>query len=161
MILDCNEIVPERLWVGSYVRPQDIGFLQKLQITAIVNLQSDWDLASYNIPMKKLLAAYAAADIRLHRIPVPDFDRQALATHLPEAVATLEEILTPRWSKAYVHCTAGINRGPTLAAAYLIKKLGMTAREAYDYVVARRECKPYLEALLEYEASLSKPRVLD
>jgi protein-tyrosine phosphatase len=158
MILDCNEIIPDRLWVGSYIRPEDVRFLRQLEITSILSLQSDRDLAVYNINLKKLLKAYALADIELRRIPTPDFDKQALAINIPQAVGELENALAPRWGRAYVHCSAGINRGPTLAAAYLLKIKGMSAQEAYDYIVARRDCSPYLEVLQEYETTLHRDR---
>ena len=154
MILDCNEIIPNRLWVGSYVRPEDARYLKQLEITSILSLQSDWDLAFYNINLKKLTHAFAQVDIELRRIPTPDFDKQALSANLPQAVEELERVLAPRWARAYVHCSAGINRGPTLAAAYLIKTKGMPAQEAYDYLVARRDCNPYLEVLQTYAESL-------
>jgi protein-tyrosine phosphatase len=156
MILDCNEIISGRLWVGCYVRPEDVGILRQMEITSIVNLQSDRDLATYNISMKKLTEAYAFAEIDLRRIPIPDFDRHALGLQLPQAVDELEDVLVPRWSKAYIHCTAGINRGPTLAAAYLIKADRLTAQEAYDFVIARRDCSPYLDTLQAYEAYLKR-----
>jgi protein-tyrosine phosphatase len=158
MIFDCNEIISGRLWVGSYVRPEDIEVLRNLKITSIFNLQSDWDLANYNISMNKLFAAYELAEIELRRIPIPDFDRQALGMHLPHAVEDLENALAPDSGKAYVHCTAGINRGPTLAAAYLIKAGGLTSQEAYDYVIVRRRCSPYFGILQEYEAYLKRMR---
>jgi protein-tyrosine phosphatase len=150
MILDCNEVIQDRLWVGSLIRPEDVAFLRQLGITSIVNLQSDEDLSNYNISMKKLLKAYALAEIELYRVPTQDFDQKALTANLPQAVAQLEEALLPRWAKVYVHCTAGINRGPTLAAAYLIKVRGLSAQEACDYVMARRHCNPYLATLEEY-----------
>lgn len=158
MILDCNEIIQDRLWVGSYIRPEDVRFLRQMEITSILSLQSDQDLAVYNINLKNLLRAYASAQIELRRIPTPDFDKQALAVNLPKAVEELENALAPHWGRAYVHCTAGINRGPTLAAAYLIKVKGMSAQGAYDYLVARRDCNPYLEVLQEYELSLHRDR---
>ena len=158
MIFDCSEIIPGKLWVGCFVRPEDVAVLRNLEITVILNLQSDWDLANYNVSMKNLLAAYDLADMRLHRIPIPDFDRHTLGVHLPDAVAELENALVPGAGKVYVHCTAGVNRGPTLAAAYLVKTAGLTAREAYDYVIARRNCSPYLDTLQEYESHLKNMR---
>jgi protein-tyrosine phosphatase len=151
MILDCNEIIQDRLWVGSYVRPEDVRLLRQIGITCVLSLQTDHDLAFYNLSLKKLLKAFALVEVELCRIPTPDFDKHALSTNLPQAVEALENALAPRWGKAYVHCTAGINRGPTLAAAYLIKSKGLSAQEAYDYVIARRDCNPYLETLQEYE----------
>jgi protein-tyrosine phosphatase len=154
MILDCDEIIQGRLWVGSLVRPEEVKFLKQMDITAILSLQSDRDLENYGIPQEKLLKAYALAEIEVRRIPTQDFDEQALAANLPQAVEELEAALAPPWARVYVHCTAGINRSPTLAAAYLIKIRGLSAQEAYDYVIARRHCGPYLATLEEYEASL-------
>jgi protein-tyrosine phosphatase len=154
MILDCNEIIPGRLWVGSFIRPEEAGILNQMGITTIFSLQSDKDLVDYNISQEKLLKAYAQANMTLYRIPTTDFDKHALAANLPHAVEELEKALSPYESKVYVHCTAGINRGPTLAAAYLIRILGLPAREAYNYVIARRHCNPYLAVLEEYEIYL-------
>jgi protein-tyrosine phosphatase len=154
MILDCNEVIQDRLWVGSFVRPEEVTHLRQLGITAIVSVQSDQDLDNYRIPLKKLLKACDLAEIEFLRIPIPDFDPKALTANLPQAVEKLEEALIPRWARVYVHCTAGINRGPSLAAAYLIKTRGLSAQEAYDYVTARRHCSPYLEVLEAYEISL-------
>jgi len=160
MIFDCDEIIPGRLWVGRYVRPEDVEVLRNLGITSILNLQSDRDLADYNISMKKLLTAYDLAGIELRRIPIPDFDRQAIGIQLPQAVDELENAMVPNSGRVYVHCTAGINRGPTLAAAYLVKANGWTAQEAYDYVISRRDCSPYLDTLQEYEVYLRRIRCL-
>ncbi len=158
MLLDCNEIVPDRLWVGSYVQPEDISRLKQMGITAIVSMQSDEDISSYKISLKKILKACEAADMDFRRIPAQDFDQKSLSATLPKAVQEVEKALTPRWAKAYVHCTAGINRGPTLAAAYLIKSQGLSAQEAYDYVTTRRHCSPYLEVLYQFEASIQRDR---
>jgi protein-tyrosine phosphatase len=158
MFLDCSEIIPGRLWIGAFVRPEEVTLLRQMEITAILSLQSDQDLADCNISREGLLMAYARAEIELHRIPTPDFDRQALAAALPQAVEELEKAFVRPGAKVYVHCTAGINRSPTLAAAYLIKIRGLSARQAYDYVLARRRCSPYLATLEEYETSLRSAR---
>jgi protein-tyrosine phosphatase len=154
MILDCNEIIQDRLWVGSYIQTEEVKLLRKMEISAVISLQSDQDLAEYNISLKKLLKAYDLEGIEYRRIPTTDFSKQALAANLAKAVEELEDVLRPRWARVYVHCTAGINRGPTLAAAYLIKTQGLSAKDACDLVLARRHCAPYLSTLEEYEASL-------
>jgi protein-tyrosine phosphatase len=156
MFLDCSEIISGRLWVGCHIKPEDVKFLRQMGITSILNLQSDWDLANYGISLEKLIQAYLLEEIDMRRIPIPDFDRRAVGTLLPQAVEELGNALAPLRAKVYVHCTAGINRGPTLAAAYLIKADGLTAHEAYNYVIVRRDCSPYLDTLQEYEASLNR-----
>lgn len=158
MILDCNEIIKDKLWVGCYLRPEDVRLLHQLGITTVLSMQSDQDLETYNISEKKLLKACALVDIQFHRIPTQDFDKSAFAANLLHCIAELEKEMAPRWSKVYLHCSAGINRGPTLAAAYLIKNHGLSANEAYDYVVAKRSCSPYLDILEAYEESLKSDR---
>ena len=156
MILDCNEIIQDRLWVGCFIRAEEVRALRMLGITTVISLQSDRDLDDYNISMKKLLKAYELAEIELRRVPTEDFDKEALCANLPQAVGELESALAPRWAKVYVHCTAGINRGPTLAAAYLMKIRGLSAREAYDCITGKRHCNPYLDTLEAYEATLKR-----
>ncbi len=154
MDLDGSEIIPSKLWVGAFVQPQDAVLLEKTLITTVLSLQTDEDMASCGIQFEKLLDAYQAAGIELRRLPVPDFDRVSLAARLPSCVAELEKALQPRQTRVYLHCTAGINRSPTVAAAYLIRSQDMSAREAYEFIISRRDCNPYLEILEKYRDSL-------
>ena len=154
MMLDCDAILPARLWVGSFVRPEEIGLLGQMRITAAFSLQSDRELAIYNISIESLLKAYASTHIEFHRFPADDFDREALSAKIPQAVADLDSALSQSEAKAYVYCTAGVNRAPTLAAAYLIKMLGLSAQGAFEFIVARRQCSPYLSILQNYEVYL-------
>jgi protein-tyrosine phosphatase len=154
MLLDCSEIIKDRLWVGGFIRLEAIALLKQTEITSVISLQSDQDLADCNISPRDILKAGALGGIEVRRIPIRDFDRRALAAALPHAVEELETMLAQPGARVYIHCTAGINRSPTLAAAYLIKTNGLSAREACDYVVTRRACNPYLDLLEEYEAFL-------
>jgi len=154
MILDCSEIVPEKLWVGAFVQLDDVPLLRQMGVTTVVSLQSDKDAATCGVPVKKLLNAYSKAEIELRRVATPDFDHGALAANLDQSVAEIEAALAPRWAKVYLHCTAGINRAPTAAAAFLVRARGCSAQEAYEFVRARRHCSPYLEVLQNYEMSL-------
>ena len=154
MILDSDEIIPGRLWVGRYVDPSDIKLLGALGITTLISLQSDEDLAYYGISIARILRACEEDRIDFRRIAIRDFDRVALAQNLPSVVALLESALASSESRVYLHCSAGINRSPTAAAAYLIRSRGLSAREAHDYLTARRNCSPYLTILGQYEMSL-------
>ena len=154
MILDRNEIIPDRLWVGGFVRPENVRLLVQMGITHVVNLQSDEDFSNYGISLKKLVKAYEKANIELHRVATQDFDKEALEKNLAQSVAELELALKPSWAKVYLHCTAGINRAPTVAAAYLMKSRGMSAEEAHAFISARRSCSPYLALLQTYSGTL-------
>lgn len=154
MPLDCNEIIPNRLWIGRFVGPEEVRSLRHIDITTVFSLQSDEDLERYGISLKTLLKAYAEAGIELRRMLVNDFDKEDLLRNLPQCVAELEVALAPRWSRVYLHCTAGISRSPTVAAAYLIRSRGMTPKEAFEFVEARRHCSPYLDVLEQYATFL-------
>jgi protein-tyrosine phosphatase len=154
MTLDCDEIIPGRLWIGGYVDPGDIKLLGALGITTLISLQSDEDLAYYGISIARILRACEEERIDFRRIAIPDFDQVVLAQNLPGAVAVLESALAPSQGRVYLHCSAGINRSPTAAAAYLIRSRGFSAREAHDFLISRRNCSPYLSVLERYEISL-------
>lgn len=152
--LDCNEIIPDRLWVGCYVRPEEVEQLRLRGITTVVSLQSDDEIKAQGTSLMRLLKLYQEAGIGVRRVPTADFDQEALATNLDRCIMELEQAFAPAWARVYLHCTAGINRSPTTAAAYLIRSRGLTAQEACDYVSARRHCRPYLQVLVAYAASV-------
>jgi protein-tyrosine phosphatase len=154
VIIDCNEIIPDRLWVGRLIRPEDVKILIQKGITHVVSLQSDEDLSAYGISLKKLLKAYEEARIELRRVATRDFDMEALEKNLAQCIAELESALEPRWARVYLHCTAGINRSPTVAAAYLMRSHHISAQEAFNYLSSRRHCSPYLALLEKYSESL-------
>lgn len=151
VMLDCNEILESRLWVGSYIRPEDVAYLRQLGIKTVLSLQSDRDFEHYGISLKVLLHSYELAGIHLHRIPIRDFDKSELAANLALGVKELTEALVPEEAKVYVHCTAGINRAPTLVAAYLMQAQKLSARDAFEFVCMKRHCSPYLDVLEIYE----------
>jgi protein-tyrosine phosphatase len=161
VLFDYNEIMPGRLWVGSLLCPQDAKQLRRMGITMVISLQSDQDLKSRGINLKKLVQSLEEFDVDMVRLPIQDFSEEAVAGQLSDTVAKLEAALAPGWSKIYLHCTAGINRSPTVAAAYLMKSLGWTALQAYDYIVEKRECQPYLAVLEKYGEKLAAGGTLE
>jgi protein-tyrosine phosphatase len=109
-VLDCSEIIPGRLWVGAYVCADDVPELKQIGITTVFSLQTDEDLRHYGISLKELSRSYLDAGIEFHRLPTEDFNREALACNLPEAVAQVEALLSHPGTKLYLHCTAGVTR---------------------------------------------------
>ena len=152
-MLDFDEIVPGRLWVGGRVYEEDVPQLKLLEITTVVSLQTDEDLLDYGISPAGLARAYREAGIELRRVATQDFDQEALRRNLPEAVAQVAEALADPGSRLYLHCSVGINRSPTTAAGFLIRSRGLTACQACDWMTARRDCRPALDILEEYEAA--------
>ncbi len=156
MALNLSEIIPGRLWVGGYVREDEVPHLRRMGISAVVNLQTDEDLLEYGVSPDTLALAYEKAGIELRRLPIPDFSSEELGRWLPAAAAQVAEVLANPAAKLYLHCTAGVNRSPTTAAGYLIKFLGISALDACSYLVSRRDCNPTLEILENYEALIRK-----
>ncbi len=151
MPIDCDEILPGILWVGTFVRPGEIDGLLERHITTVVSLQTDGNFAYCGVSADQLTRALSAAGIALRRVPVEDFSADLLARKLPECVVVLAGALAPEGARVYLHCTAGMNRSPTVAAGYLIQARGATARLAHDYVRTRRRCRPYLSVLEQFE----------
>jgi hypothetical protein len=60
---------------------------------------------------------------------------------LPNCVATVERILATG-NTLYLHCTAGVNRSPTVAVAYLHKCLQWPLERALEHIRGCRNCCP-------------------
>ena len=61
-------------------------------------------------------------------------------------------------TRVLIHCHAGISRSPTIAIAYIMKHINMSALEAYAFVQrSRRIISPnlnFMGQLVEYESKL-------
>lgn len=115
-------------------------------IDAILNLQSDRDLIERGVDWEALVSRCRSLDVEMARVPIRDFDVDDLTLRLPEAVEALADLLA-RGRKVYVHCTAGINRSPTVIIAYLHWKQGYELDEATRLVRSRHPCEPYIDAI--------------
>ena len=144
-MIDYNRIVP-RLFVGTFPESaQDVETLHRLEgVTAVLNLQTDQDVREFCAEPAEAL--YAAGGVKLCRIPVRDFDPSDLQQKLPECVAALSRLLE-EGQTVYLHCTAGANRSPTVAIAYLHWRLGWDLDSAVSHVEECRYCVPNVEAI--------------
>ena len=79
MIFDYSQVIEGRLWVGTFIRPEDAKELGRMGITDVVSIQSDEDLEERRIPLGRLIKALADAHIDLHRVSVRDFNSEELA----------------------------------------------------------------------------------
>ena len=79
-------------------------------------------------------------------VPLRDFDPDAQRRGLPDAVRALATLLA-RGHRTYVHCTAGVNRGPLVVLGYLTFVEGMPVDDALALIRrARPEAAPYRDA---------------
>jgi len=87
-------------------------------VTAVLNVQTDEDLAYWGVDLRELQSSFREAGIDIRRVPVRDFDPDDLRRKLPECVQLLAELLD-LGHVVYLHCNMAVNRSPTIAIAYL------------------------------------------
>lgn len=136
------------LLVGTFPESaHEVELLQRHEgVTAVLNLQTDEDGAEASFLAEHPETLYADTGIKLFRVPVRDFDESHLTQMLPECVVVLRRLLD-QGHTVYLHCTAGINRSPTVAIAYLHWCQGWELDTAVKYIVRRRHCSPKVEAI--------------
>jgi hypothetical protein len=137
------------LYIGAGPRSaSDIAALQRLLgITAVLSLQTERDLDTLKLSWDRIQEWYRAVGIDLRRVPIEDFSPQALIDHIDKAVAALEG-LRKEGHTVYMHCTAGVNRSPSVAVAFLSMVEGMPLEDALALVTQRRpQADPYEEVL--------------
>jgi protein-tyrosine phosphatase len=140
--------IHDQLWVGSHPRtPQDLTYLkEQLEITAVMNLQTDEDFEQWDIDWEGLRHQYPAQGIVLRRVPVRDFDSDDLQRKLRDCVAALDSLCRANHT-VYLHCTAGVGRSPSVAIAYFVLVQKCTLEEAVSRVRDRHPCSPDLRAI--------------
>jgi len=139
--------VTSRLYIGSHPESlHDIEMLQRiLAITAILNLQTNQDMATAQLNWKPLESHYKTCAVSLCRMPIEE-EQAVLREKLLECVDLLVQLLAAGHT-VYLHCTAGIGRSPTVAIGYLHYHLGWELDAAVRYVKQVRQCSPHVEAL--------------
>ena len=117
-----------------------IDRIRALGITCVINVTS-----LPNLPV---------AGVDYLRIPVEDVPTAPLAPHFDAAADTVE-LHRRRGGRTLVHCVAGVSRSATLVLAHQVKHAGLTLREAFQRVRARRRVvRPnagFFAALVEFE----------
>ena len=107
-------------------------------------MQSDDDHDYLGLDWSELQTQYAALGIDARRVPIRDFDDYELRDKLPDAVRALDEMLAGG-RIAFVHCTAGINRSPSIVICYLHWILEWDLEEAERHVRRCRQCDPVMD----------------
>ncbi len=144
--------ITSHLWVGSYPQaPEDVIHMKSVGVTAVLNLQTDEDLDARAVNWDLFWKFYVRNGLHVVRFPIRDFDPDALDSHLDGAVAALHDLMNAGRA-VYLHCTAGMNRSPTVAIAWLHRHQGMSIDEATEHVKSRRSCFPYPEVLERWAA---------
>jgi protein-tyrosine phosphatase len=155
----CDRILPN-LFVGPDLRDEaDFETLRTLRISAILSLQTEDDLRQEG-GFDGESSAASRAGLAFRNVPVKDFDRLELQRKLPECVAALDSLLKAAHT-VYLHCTAGVNRSPTVAVAYLHWCQARPLEDALACVQKARRCVPDLETIrrARWPGSTSSPQI--
>lgn len=144
--MDYDKILPN-LFVGWHpATGGDVRRLTDAGVTAVLNLQTDHDFGLFGVDWPTLRARYFASGIEVRRVPIRDFDDDDLRAKLPEAVRVLKELLDDG-NTVYVHCSAGVNRSPSVVIAYLHWEKDWTLEEAERHVRKHRSCSPAMNVI--------------
>lgn len=146
MGLNYDEILPG-LMVGAC--PDDLGEVFEIKAagaTALLSLQTDEDLAERGYQWADVEAWCRRAGILAVREPVRDFDPDHLVERIPDCARSLDRLMAEGHA-VYLHCTAGVQRSPSVAIAWLVWRRGMSFDEAYALVTRRRSCEPNREVI--------------
>jgi protein-tyrosine phosphatase len=122
--------IEEGLWFGGApTTEQDYVYLRELGVTHIINLQ----------PLEESMLAYLRPEVSFAissslgmvetRLPIEDLNLKDLRAKVKEYAPYLLD-LRVRGVSCFVHCAYGVNRSPTLVAAYLALSRGLAPKEA-------------------------------
>jgi predicted protein tyrosine phosphatase len=139
-MMDVSRITPW-LWLGE--SPHDATYLRALRdrigLTGVLNVQTRGDMRAgrFDLPAREI--AHVQLGITLRWVPIVDFDDASLEEELPRAVSALDELRkSAPDAVVLVHCSAGVQRSPTVVTAYLAWQMGHEVEEAAEMVRAAR-----------------------
>jgi protein-tyrosine phosphatase len=140
----------DNLLLGSHPATRaDLETLRDIfEVTGVLNVQTDEDFRFWDIDWAELAELYREMGIVVRRVPMYDFHHDDLVRNLPSCVDALEEMIGAG-QRVLVHCTAGMNRSPSVVIAYLHWVLDYDLRDAYDRVLQCRRCDPDVAAIRE------------
>lgn len=120
-----DEIIP-RIWVGSKFA-LDPTFLTTHKITIVINMTP-------NIPLPNI------PGIGGYRFPILDNSTQThkLYVMLPKLLGSIKKF-HDKGHNILIHCQAGIQRAPTVAACYLMKYHNMNPSTAITFIKTQRK----------------------
>jgi len=142
-----SPILKNKLLIGSCpMTAGDVAQLKAAGITAVLNLQTDFDLQQRDIDWPAMADAYRELGVVVRRFPIEDFSPSDMRRKLHACVRILADLIRAG-HVVYVHCNAGINRSPTVAVAYLHWVEMWDIEAAHAHVSSCRPCDPYVQEI--------------
>lgn len=148
----------ERLWVGSYpTGPQDFNALKEEGIAAVLSLQTEGDIHASGLLPKTVWRMAMSSGLDYERFEIRDFVEDAVRRAIVPAMGRLHALfeLLDDDESVFVHCTAGINRSPSVALGYAILRDGRSAEEV---LAAARNARPIIRPYEGVLHALEKDR---
>lgn len=133
--------VDDNLLVGSYpLDDEDVRMLARMHIDRVLNLVEDDEYDPGD--RERIVAAYEAAGIDEERMRLVDFGR--IPPDLLEAAVQKVRAWLDEGHRVYVHCRAGWQRSPAVAAGVVAVRDGLDIEHALEQIQRR---KPSAEPL--------------
>ena len=150
------DLIQSGVIVGSALSPlEDVLHLKRLNVTAVICLQSDEELKERDVDLAEIQSWYSDNNIVMHHFPINDFDEVDMTKKIGEPINTLNTLLSDK-QKVYVHCNAGICRAPAVVLGYLCHHEGMNFGEALRQIqIARPIASPFRTAVKNASQELS------
>ena len=106
--------VTESLYVGPQYRASGKRTLLREGVTHVVNLRSEFDDKAHGLTL--------AGDDSTHYCYLPTTDDHPIsADDMAIGIAFIDKAVKDG-GRVYIHCSAGVGRAPSMAAAYLISR---------------------------------------
>jgi protein-tyrosine phosphatase len=122
--------VEEGLWFGGAPSTeQDYIYLKHLGVTHIIVLQPREESMLTCLRPEVSFAISSSLGMVETRLPIEDLNPKDLRAKIKEYASYLVD-LRARGASCFVHCAYGINRSPTLVAAYLALSRGLAPEDA-------------------------------
>lgn len=140
-----NEIVPDRLFLGSHLHGESLEVVENLRITHIVNAT-------------KSINNRFQGRLQYCRVIVEDEETEMICYHFNKAFRFMDMALAESPdTRILVHCAQGISRSATLVMMYLMRTNDFTYEQALEFVQKHRSVvQPnagFVAQLKEFEAS--------
>lgn len=131
-------LVPGLLAGRNPLSERDVGDLAAAGVTHVLDLREEAEWAGFGRHGGEALEALAAAKIERKHVPVGDFSPPS-----PRAFAAacdwLDEVARRPGTVVFAHCRAGLQRTPTILAAWLARREGL----GFDAALARLKLDGY------------------
>ncbi|KAG6910573.1 hypothetical protein DXG01_009524 [Tephrocybe rancida] len=147
-VASASLVLPPSLYLGPCSAASSKSFLTTNQISHVLSIGP-----SPAANLKVHAVSY-------HRISLNDSPSSSITKVCDSACDIIDAALRSNSGngKILIHCAAGISRSPTILAAYLLKRRGMSLKEALRHIVqARPQVSPnsgFLQQLKDLEVEL-------